>query len=129
MFSKLFITLLLLFIFGYNILYCNKENITLTVKLFLISVTIIVTSFFCFNSFFGKNTNIINQLQLKFSKILYFSNFIDEVNIKYITSAPQFVKLKDKSIDAQINYYDSSFDRFNRFKFCTEDSFKYKSFK
>jgi hypothetical protein len=129
MFSKLFITLLLLFIFGYNILYCNKENITLTVKLFLISVTIIVTSFFCFNSFFGKNTNIINQLQLKFSRILYFSNFIDEINIKYITSAPSFIKLKDKSIDAQINYYDSSSDRFNRFKFCTEDGLKYKSFK
>ena len=125
-FSKLFIILLLLFIFGYNILYRNKENITLTVKLFLISATIIITSFFCFNFFFKKNVSLINQLQLKFSKILYITGVIDELNTNYLVNDPSFVKLKDKSINEQINHYDSTTDRFNRFKFCTEDGLKYK---
>lgn len=125
-FTKLFIILLLLFILGYNILYRNKENITLTVKLFLISATIIITSFFCFNFFFKKNVNLINQLQLKFSKILYITGVIDELNTNFIVNDPSFIKLKDKSINEQINYYDSSSDRFNRFKFCTEDGLKYK---
>lgn len=129
LFSKLFIILLLLFIFGYNILYRNKENIILTVKLFLISITIILTFFFFSNSFFGKNVNIINQLQLKFSKILYSFNLIDKINLEYVTNTPSFVMLKDKSINQQINYYDSTFDRFQRFKFCIEDGLKYKSFK
>ena len=77
--------------------------------------------FFTFSKLF-----IINQLQLKFSKILYITGVIDELNTNYLVNDPSFVKLKDKSINEQINHYDSTTDRFNRFKFCTEDGLKYK---
>ena len=128
-FSKLFIILFLLFIFGYNILYRSRENIILTLKLFLISVMIIIVSFFCFNYFFGKNVIMTEQLKMKFGRALLYTNIINDLDIRSIKNNSVQTYLRNKSIDEKINHFDSSSERLVRFKFCTGDGLKYKIYK